>query len=186
MPSGNGLNLLSLAWEPDGTWIDGGEIATRKNRHEVLCIGCRRGLLARRREDVAHAQARAAVVAVAVGLAAAPSAADPPTHLFLEDDVTFQSGGLTAACGFPVLVSLEGGIHIMLRTDKNGVPRELDTFSDWSITYTAPSQGTSFSFKFGPATFAYPEGTAVGAPAIITLRASTLATRAFRPKPEGS
>ena len=27
-----------------------------------------------------------AVVAVAVGLAAAPSAADPPTHLFLEDD----------------------------------------------------------------------------------------------------
>jgi hypothetical protein len=111
-----------------------------------------------------------AVVAVAVGLAAAPSAADPPTHLFLEDDVTFQSGGLTAACGFPVFVSLEGGIHIMLRTDKNGVLHELDTFSDWSITYAAPSQGTSFSFKFGPATFVYPEGTAVGAPAIITLR----------------
>jgi hypothetical protein len=77
---------------------------------------------------------------------------------------------LTAACGFPVIVSLEGGIHIMLRTDKNGVLHELDTFSDWSITYTAPSQGTSFSFKFGPATFVYPEGTAVGAPAIITLR----------------
>jgi hypothetical protein len=53
---------------------------------------------------------------------------------------------------------------------RNGVLHELDTFSDWSITYTAPSQGTSFSFKFGPATFVYPEGTAVGAPAIITLR----------------
>jgi hypothetical protein len=89
-----------------------------------------------------------AAVAVAVGLTAAPSAADPPTHLFLEDDVTFQSGGLTAACGFPVFVSLEGGIHIMLRTDKNGVLHELDTFSDWSIAYTAPSQGMSFSFKF--------------------------------------
>jgi hypothetical protein len=111
-----------------------------------------------------------ALVAVALGLAAAPSAAAPPTQLFLEDDFTFQSGGLTAACGFPVFVSLEGGIHIMLRTDRNGVLNELDTFSDWAVTFSAPSQGTSFSFKLGPATFVYPEGTAVGAPAIITVR----------------
>jgi hypothetical protein len=104
MPNVNRLNLLSLprSWTARASMV--GEIATRKNRHEM--------------------------------------------HLFLEDDVTFQSGGLTAACGFPVFVSLEGGIHIMLRTDKNGVLHELDTFSDWSITYTAPSQGMSFSFKF--------------------------------------
>lgn len=111
-----------------------------------------------------------AVVAMAVGLAAAPSVAGPPTHLFLEDDASFQSGGLTAACGFPVFITLEGGIHIMLRTDRDGVLHELDTFSDWSVTFSAPTQGTSFSFKFGPATFVYPEGTAVGAPAIITVR----------------
>jgi hypothetical protein len=111
-----------------------------------------------------------AVATVALGLAAAPVAADPPTQLFLEDDVTFQSGGLTAACGFPVFISIEGGIHIMLRTDRSGVLHELDTFTDWAITFSAPSRGTSFSFKFGPAAFVYPEGTAVGAPAIITLQ----------------
>jgi hypothetical protein len=111
-----------------------------------------------------------AVGVAAVGLAAAPSAADPPTHLFLEDDATFQSGGLTAACGFPVFVNIQGGIHIKLRTDRNGVLHELDTFSDWRITFSAPSQGTSFSFKFGPATFVYPQGIAIGAPAIITIR----------------
>lgn len=111
-----------------------------------------------------------AAVTTAVGLAAAPSAADPPTHLFFEDDAMFQSGGLTAACGFPVFITIKGGIHIMLRTDRNGVLHELDTFNNWSITFSAPSQGTSFSYKFGPATFVYPEGTAAGAPSIVTIQ----------------
>jgi hypothetical protein len=111
-----------------------------------------------------------AALAVAVGLAAAPTGAGPPTHVFLEDDAMFQSGGLTAGCGFPVFITIKGGIHIMLRTDRNGILHELDTFSDWSITFSAPSQGTSFSYKLGPASFVYPEGTAVGAPAIVTIR----------------
>jgi hypothetical protein len=62
------------------------------------------------------------------------------------------------------------GLPAMLRTDRNGILHELDTFSDWSITISAPSQGTSFSYKFGPASFVYPEGTAPGAPAIVTIR----------------
>lgn len=111
-----------------------------------------------------------AVATTAVGLLAAPTAAGPPTQLFFEDDAMFQSGGLTAACGFPVFITIKGGIHIMLRTDRNGVLHELDTFSDWSFTFSAPSQGTSFSQKFGPATFVYPEGTAPGAPSIVTIR----------------
>lgn len=111
-----------------------------------------------------------AVVAVVFGFATAASAAGPPTQLFLEDDATFPSGGLTAACGFPVLVTLEGGIHIMLRTDRDGVLTELDTFSNWAVTFSAPSQGTSVAFKLGPATFVYPEGIDIGAPAVVTAR----------------
>jgi hypothetical protein len=112
----------------------------------------------------------AAVAAVGVGLAAAPGVAGPPTQLFLQDDVTFQSGGLTAACGFPVFIDIEGGVHIMLRTDQNGVLHELDTFSDWHFTLSAPTQGTSLSYKFGPAEYVYPNGAYIGAPAIITVR----------------
>ena len=107
------------------------------------------------------------VVAFVIGLAAVPSVAGPPTQLFLEDDITFPSGGLTAACGFPVFVSIQGGIHIMLRMDRNGVLTETDTQSKWALTLSAPTQGTSFSYKFGPSKWVYPEGAVLGGPAII-------------------
>ena len=109
-----------------------------------------------------------AIAAVAVGLAA-PAAADPPVQLTFVDDAMFQSGGLTAACGFPVFITIQGTLHITLRTDRNGVLHEMDAFGDHSITFSAPSNGTSTSFKFGPAKFVYPEGVFVGAPSIVTI-----------------
>ena len=33
----------------------------------------------------------------------------------------------------------------------------------------APATGNSFSYKFGPARFVYPEGAFIGAPSIVTL-----------------
>jgi len=109
-----------------------------------------------------------AIAAIAVGLAA-PVEAGPPKQLTFEDDAMFQSGRLTAACGFPVWITIKGTLHITLRTDRNGVLHEMDAFGDWSIAFSAPTNDTSFSYKFGPARFLYPDGVAIGAKSIVTL-----------------
>jgi hypothetical protein len=105
----------------------------------------------------------ATIAAVVAGLAAPQVAADPPEHFVFVDDATFPAGGLTAACGTPVFITVAGRLHIKLRTDKNGVLREQDHFQNWSLTISAPSTGRSFSFKLGPGFFDYPNGTAIGA-----------------------
>jgi hypothetical protein len=109
-----------------------------------------------------------AIVAVAVGLGAS-AAAGPPKHVTFVDDVEFPSGFLTAACGTPVVIAIEGIVKITLFTDKDGVLREMDAFTNHSISFTAPATGNSFSYKFGPARFVYPEGAFIGAPSIVTL-----------------
>ena len=108
-----------------------------------------------------------ALAAVTVGLAA-PAAAGPPVQLTFEDDATFQSGFLTATCGTPVFVTIQGTVHITLRTDRNGVLHETDAFADYSLTFSAPSRGTEVSYKFGPAFFVYPDGVSIGATSIVT------------------
>jgi hypothetical protein len=110
-----------------------------------------------------------AIVAVAAGMSAPTVAADPPEHLTFMDDATFQSGFLTATCGTPVFITIQGIVKITLRTDRNGVLHEIDTFTDHSITFSAPATGGSTSYKFGPAVFVYPEGVFIGAPSIVTL-----------------
>jgi hypothetical protein len=37
------------------------------------------------------------------------------------------------------------------------------------LAFSAPSTGESFSYKFGPAFFEYPDGVYIGAPSIVTL-----------------
>ena len=81
----------------------------------------------------------------------------------------FQSGFLTATCGTPVFVTIQGIVHITLRTDRNGVLIEVDSFADDSITFSAPATGGSASYKFGPLKFVYPDGVFIGAPSIVTL-----------------
>jgi len=110
----------------------------------------------------------ATAAAATLGLAAS-AVAGPPTHVTIEDDAMFQSGGLTAACGFPVWVTIQGTVHITLRTDRDGVLHETDAFGDWSITFSAPSNGTEASYKFGPGFYVYPDGTDVGDRSIVTI-----------------
>lgn len=110
-----------------------------------------------------------AVAALVVALAVPTASADPPDRFVFVDDVTFQSGFLTAACGTPVFISLNGTLHITLRTDKDGVLHETDAFQNWTITTSAPDFDTSYSFKFGPGFFEYPDGVYIGAPSIVTF-----------------
>ena len=110
-----------------------------------------------------------AVAALAVVLAVPTAAADPPERFVFVDDFTFQSGVLTAACGTPVFISLNGTLHIILRTDKDGALHETDAFENWAFTISAPDHDTSFSYKFGPGFFEYPEGAFIGAPSVVTF-----------------
>lgn len=110
-----------------------------------------------------------AVAALVVALAVPTASADPPDRFVFVDDVTFQSGFLTAACGTPVFISLNGTLHIILRTDKTGVLHETDAFQNWSFTIS--DADTSFSYKFGPGFFEYPDGVPVqiGDPSVVTF-----------------
>jgi hypothetical protein len=110
-----------------------------------------------------------AVAVIAVAFAAPMAAADPPVHIVTVDDAQFQSNSLTNACGTPVFISVNGTLHIILRTDENGVLHETDVFTDWAFTLSAPEYGTSFSYKFGPGFFEYPDGVYLGAPSVVTF-----------------
>lgn len=110
-----------------------------------------------------------AVAALVVALAVPTASADPPDRFVFVDDVTFQSGFLSNLCGTPVFISLNGTLHIILRTDKDGVLHETDAFQNWAITTSAPDFDTSYSFKFGPGFFEYPDGVYIGAPSIVTF-----------------
>jgi hypothetical protein len=111
----------------------------------------------------------AAIFAVVAGVFASTAASDPPQQFTIEDNVTFQSGFLTQACGLPVFITAQGTVHITLRTDRKGAVHEIDAFEDYALTFSAPSTGKSISFKFGPAFFEYPDGAYIGAPSIVTF-----------------
>jgi hypothetical protein len=109
------------------------------------------------------------VLAAGAPTALAGGPSNPPQHVTIEDDFTFQSRRLTQACGFPVFGTVQGTLNVVLRTDRNGVLVETDAFTDWRLSFSAPSTGNSFSYKFGPTTFVYPQGTFIGAPSVVTL-----------------
>jgi len=108
-------------------------------------------------------------VAVMAVMVAAPAAADAPQRFVIVNDLTVQSGALTAACGTPVFRSVSGPVQVILGTAADGSVHETDVFLDAALTLSAPALGTSFSWKFGPAFYEYPEGAHVGAPAIVTV-----------------
>jgi hypothetical protein len=109
-----------------------------------------------------------AVAAMAFAIAV-PAAADPPDRFGLADDLHFQSGSLTAACGTPVFISATGTLQVILRTDADGAVHGKDVFVNWAFTISAPAYDTSFSWKFGPGFFEYPDGAYLGAPAVVTF-----------------
>lgn len=100
-----------------------------------------------------------------------------PTRIPFEVDVTFPSERLTALCGIPVSIHLQGSGTTTLFYNQSGtrVIRELDTLAGGAtITIFSPidAGGTGKSFTdvtHSPATFLYPEGTEIGDPAIVIL-----------------
>lgn len=107
----------------------------------------------------------------------APVAAAPPTRIAFAFDEVFPSGVLSALCGIPVWIHLQGGGTTTLFYDKSGIQviRELDTLAEGAkTTIFSPVDlgGTGKSFTDitrGPTTFLYPEGTDIGDPAIVIL-----------------
>jgi hypothetical protein len=101
----------------------------------------------------------------------AAAAAGPPVKTTIAVDSTFQSAFWSSACGVPVFIHQEGTIEITLVTDSN-VIREVDTFPAFTRTVFSPADqggtGKSFTYKTpAPIHFLYPEGTELGAPALI-------------------
>ena len=79
---------------------------------------------------------RRRVLVLGTGLATAllfvaPVIATPPTHISFEFNETFPSGALTALCGIPVYVHVQGAGTTTLYYDQSGtqIIRELDTMA---------------------------------------------------------
>jgi len=110
-------------------------------------------------------------------LLVAPVTAARPTRIAFQIDATFPSDFLSAVCGFPVFVHVQGGGTTTLFNDQSGtqVIRELDTLAQGATTtifspIAAGGTGKSFTdVTHSPATFLYPEGTAIGSPTTVIL-----------------
>jgi hypothetical protein len=108
-----------------------------------------------------------AAVVAALASAASTGAADV-TRFTIPVDDTFGPI-LTEECGFDVFVETTGTATVTLIETSEGV-REIDLIPGGRITYSAPSQGTSFSFEANLVGHTlYPQGVSLGAPAIVTL-----------------
>jgi hypothetical protein len=113
------------------------------------------------------------IAALALGWAPAATAAEPlrvafPVHLEFEDE------GLSEACGFQVLITVDGKFDAALHTLPNGSAAfEIDRqVARW--TFAAATTGASFNYvNVITAVFDYPEGLEVGAPATISLMGSS-------------
>jgi hypothetical protein len=113
--------------------------------------------------------AMVALAAAALGSAGVATARAPIRASFPLEDVTFQDDFLTAACNFPVYLTLNGTIKATLFLDKNGkVVREVDTQPAGTLTYSSDHGSISFPWSIISHTD-YSAGTAVGAPVTLTL-----------------
>jgi hypothetical protein len=111
-----------------------------------------------------------AVLLAAVAVPAAGAGA--PTRFTEHVDMTFFAVLTSAVCGFPVFVNQEGTVDVILWQGADGttVVRETDWNAGVRTTFTAPTQGTSFSYPSGGQLHTeYPEGAILGKPAIATF-----------------
>jgi len=118
----------------------------------------------------------ASAVATLLWLMAAEATASSPTRITLDIDETFASPFLTSLCGIPVSLHEQGTVTVTLFYDASGtqVIRELDTLpGGFTVTRFSPADeegGTgksSTSVEHTSYKTLYPEGTALGDPAII-------------------
>src|SRR4051794_1490878 len=103
----------------------------------------------------------AALRLMAAILTAGPTAsAATPVKVSFPVDISYPIDDLSAVCGFDVEFSMVGVFKGMLFVDKSGVVvGEFDSQPNTTITFSAPDNATSFSYKFST-TFhnRYPEG----------------------------
>jgi hypothetical protein len=109
------------------------------------------------------------LVAVVAALASAAStSAGNVTRFTIPVDDRFGPF-LTEECGFEVFSEVTGTATVTLIETSRGL-REIDLIPGGRVTYSAPSQGTSFSFEANLVGHTlYPEGATLGAPAIVSL-----------------
>ena len=114
-----------------------------------------------------------AVLAALLALFVIPSAgASRPIHeSIILDGVTIPDFYLSDACGTTVFDTLSGRLTATLFPAVGGAPaHEVDTITGGSITYSSADTGNSVTRPLnGTAHAVYPEGIALGAPALVTL-----------------
>ena len=117
-----------------------------------------------------------ATVVLTLVLVAPAATAAPPTRIPFEVDLTLPRSLLSALCGVPVFLHVEGAGTVFLFHDQSGnVIRELDTVpGGFHFTFFSPVEagGTGKSLtvaQYGTAMYRYPEGTDVGDPAIVSM-----------------
>ena len=130
------------------------------------------------RPSAARRLAAFLTLAAALLLPAAATAA-PTLRLSFPIDEAFPADGLTALCGVPVWIHVEGEDQVTYFYDANGqIVRELDYSPGFRFTIYSPVEdgGTGRTFTY-PSTVQlhvdYPHGTTVGSPAIITVTGLT-------------
>lgn len=120
-----------------------------------------------------------AALAALVAAVIIPSAsgARPIHETVTFEDITFPDSYLSDACGTTVLDTLSATLTVTLFPATSGAPaHEVDTISG-SITYSAPDTGNSVSLAMNGTSHAvYPEGIAVGAPALVTINGANTAS----------
>jgi hypothetical protein len=114
-----------------------------------------------------------AVCAAAVGVAGANAA--QPQQFAIQLHESFVAPFMSAACGVPVTITLDGVSRVTLTRNSSGlVVKEHDVLSSFTAIFESPLAlgGTGQSFTNhspGVATFDYGEGAALGSTAVITL-----------------
>jgi hypothetical protein len=114
---------------------------------------------------------RAALLAAVASIAVAvPAAAAPPIHVEYPVDVTYPIPELTPICGVDVTFSMTGTFKGTLFRDRSGtVVREFDSQPNTLITFSSPTTGKSFSYRFSTVfTTEYTGGLEPGSEAVAT------------------
>jgi hypothetical protein len=108
---------------------------------------------------------------LAFAFASNASASAPIHESVTLDSVTFPDAYLSAACGQAVLDTVSGRLTATLFSASGTTPaHEVDTLTGGTITYSSPSTGNSVTRPLnGTSQAVYPDGLAVGAPAIVTI-----------------
>jgi hypothetical protein len=114
----------------------------------------------------------AALAALTAAVLIPSAAASAPIHEEVSlDGVTIPDFYLSDACGTTVLDTLSGGLTAtFFPAGPNSPAHEVDTLTGGTITYSSPDTGGSVTRPLNGTSHAvYPDGIAVGSPALVTI-----------------